>query len=106
MASSAITELRQLLNSTIRITVADGRIFLGSFIGTDQPMNILLTDTQEFRLESPTTGDNREDNELCSGRFVGQVLIPWKIVRKIEVQEPAQFPQRTRTQPDYDGYII
>ncbi|KAJ3998838.1 hypothetical protein F5050DRAFT_1566317 [Lentinula boryana] len=106
MASSAITELRQLLNSTIRITVADGRIFLGSFIGTDQPMNILLTDTQELRLESPATGDNREDNELCSGRFVGQVLIPWKIVRKIEVQEPTQSQQRTRTQLDYDGYIL
>ncbi|KAJ3829287.1 hypothetical protein EV361DRAFT_793575 [Lentinula raphanica] len=103
--SPAIAQLRQLLSSTLRISVADGRIFIGSFIGTDQPMNILLIDTQEFRLDNPETGkSNHEDDSVRSGRFVGQVLIPWKIVRKIEVQESSQ-PGR-RMQSDYNGYIL
>ncbi|KAJ4477855.1 hypothetical protein C8J55DRAFT_90138 [Lentinula edodes] len=109
MASSAtkispIDELRQLLTSTLRITVDDGRIFLGSFIGTDQPMNILLADTEEYRIESLEAGQN--DREPSPGRFVGQVLIPWKIIRKIEVQETAQPQPRTRAQPNYDEYVI
>ncbi|KIK66069.1 hypothetical protein GYMLUDRAFT_38544 [Collybiopsis luxurians FD-317 M1] len=118
--SSPIEKLRGLLSSTLRITVSDGRIFLGSFIGTDQPMNILLTDTEEYRIE-PVPGDGNqiqkeqgEEEErgtelgITNGRFVGQVLIPWKIIRKIEVQESQ--PQKARTMPSYEhgsmGYII
>ncbi|KAF5382856.1 hypothetical protein D9757_007298 [Collybiopsis confluens] len=110
---SSITKLRELLSSTLRITVNDGRIFLGCFIGTDQPMNILLTDTEEFRIEplvKERDGLGLEEEEdpnidaetTTAGRFVGQVLIPWKIIRKIEVQEPMAPAQRIRTTPSFD----
>ncbi|KAJ4485354.1 hypothetical protein J3R30DRAFT_1346585 [Lentinula aciculospora] len=105
--TSATAELRQLLSSTLRITVVDGRIFLGSFIGTDQPMNILLTDTEEYRIESSEAGKNdREESSSTSGRFVGQILIPWKIIQKIEVQEPVQPQPSARTQSGYDGHVM
>ncbi|KAJ7171655.1 hypothetical protein C8R43DRAFT_1120042 [Mycena crocata] len=77
MASAAIERLKGLLCETLRVTVTDGRIFIGSFAGTDQPLNILLLNTDEFRLGPDENPD---------GRYVGQVLIPWKLVVKAEVQ--------------------
>ncbi|KAF9068474.1 hypothetical protein BDP27DRAFT_1327092 [Rhodocollybia butyracea] len=93
--SSAVEKLRQLLASTLRISVSDGRIFLGSFIGTDQLMNILLTDTEEFRTTTTDAAEDDENQTNTAGRFIGQVLVPWKIIRKIEVQESGQSA-RTR----------
>ncbi|KAF5361661.1 hypothetical protein D9758_007321 [Tetrapyrgos nigripes] len=97
LASDPIRALHSLLRSTLRITVTDGRIFLGAFVGTDKPMNILLTETEEFRL-----GPGENPN----GRFVGQVMIPWKMITKIEAQESVV---QTRNQLDRDvraGYIM
>ncbi|KAJ7223195.1 hypothetical protein GGX14DRAFT_351830 [Mycena pura] len=76
MAPAAVVSLRALLCETLRVTVADGRIFIGSFAGTDQPLNILLLNTDEFRLGPDENPD---------GRYVGQVLIPWRLVVKAEV---------------------
>ncbi|KAJ7714582.1 hypothetical protein DFH07DRAFT_863302 [Mycena maculata] len=77
MASAAVELLKGLLCETLRVTVTDGRIFVGSFAGTDQPLNILLLNTDEFRLGPDENPD---------GRYVGQVLIPWKLVVQAEVQ--------------------
>ncbi|KAJ7139379.1 hypothetical protein C8R44DRAFT_303217 [Mycena epipterygia] len=75
--SAAVERLKGLLCENLRVTVADGRIFIGSFAGTDQPLNILLLNTDEFRLGPDENPD---------GRYVGQILIPWKLVVKAEVQ--------------------
>ncbi|KAJ6569420.1 hypothetical protein B0H19DRAFT_1135402 [Mycena capillaripes] len=77
MASAAVERLKGLLCETLRVTVADGRIFIGSFAGTDKPLNILLLNTDEFRLGPDENPD---------GRYVGQILIPWRLVVKAEVQ--------------------
>ena len=79
-----ILHLKDLLRETLRITVSDGRIFLGTFVGTDSLLNILLINTEEFRLGP---------DETRNGRYVGQVLIPWKLVVKAEASgrlEPEQ----------------
>jgi small nuclear ribonucleoprotein (snRNP)-like protein len=73
----AVERLKELLCQNLRVTVTDGRIFIGSFAGTDQPLNILLLNTDEFRLGPDENPD---------GRYVGQILIPWKLVVKAEVQ--------------------
>ncbi|KAJ7102614.1 hypothetical protein B0H15DRAFT_815368 [Mycena belliarum] len=77
MAPAAVERLQALLCENLRVTVTDGRIFIGSFAGTDQPLNILLLNADEFRLGPDENPD---------GRYVGQVLIPWKLVVKAEVQ--------------------
>ncbi|KAJ7237437.1 hypothetical protein B0H12DRAFT_106548 [Mycena haematopus] len=77
MSSAAVERLKGLLCQNLRVTVADGRIFIGSFAGTDVPLNILLLNTDEFRLGPDENPD---------GRYVGQILIPWKLVVKAEVQ--------------------
>ncbi|KAJ6573799.1 hypothetical protein DFH09DRAFT_915862 [Mycena vulgaris] len=77
MAPAAVERLKGLLCENLRVTITDGRVFIGSFAGTDQPLNILLLNTDEFRLGPDENPD---------GRYVGQVLIPWKLVVKAEVQ--------------------
>lgn len=76
-ATPAIQKLKDLLRETIRVSISDGRIFLGTFVGTDQPLNILLINTEEFRL-------GPEENK--GGRYIGQIMIPWQLVVKVEAQ--------------------
>ena len=75
---SSVKNLKELLRRTLRITTTDGRIFLGTFVGTDTQLNILLASTDEFRL-APL------DSVNLDGRFVGLVMIPRRLVVKIEV---------------------
>ncbi|KAK7468396.1 hypothetical protein VKT23_002911 [Stygiomarasmius scandens] len=97
VASNPIDTLKSLLRSTLRITVTDGRIFLGAFVGTDKPMNILLTETEEFRL-----GPGENPN----GRYVGQVMIPWKMITKIEAQDLVVETRDQLNKDVRDGYIM
>jgi len=55
----AIAKLQSLLRQFIRISIFDGRIFIGTFAGTDKLLNIILTNAEEYRL-SP----------LCVYRFL------------------------------------
>lgn len=76
----SIQLLKSLLRATLRISVADGRLFIGTFVGTDKAMNVLLVNTDEFRLGVDENPD---------GRFVGQILVPWELVKKVEAQGDA-----------------
>lgn len=80
---ASLSAVQSLLNDTLRVTITDGRIFLGTFVGTDSELNILLLNTDEFRL-----GPNENPN----GRFVGQVMIPWRLVNKVEARLSPQSP--------------
>ncbi|TFY71225.1 hypothetical protein EVG20_g1785 [Dentipellis fragilis] len=77
--TDAVLALKSLLRLTLRVFIADGRIFLGTFAGTDKSLNLLLVNTEEFRLGPSDNPD---------GRYVGQVMIPWRLVIKTEVQTP------------------
>ncbi|KJA29487.1 hypothetical protein HYPSUDRAFT_106790, partial [Hypholoma sublateritium FD-334 SS-4] len=68
-------QVHGLLRQLLRITVTDGRIFIGTFAGTDKPLNIILINAEEFRLGP---GQNPD------GRYVGQIMLPWKIIVKLE----------------------
>ena len=82
---SAVTTVQALLRQLLRITTTDGRIFIGTFAGTDKPLNIILVNTEEFRVGP---GQNPD------GRFVGQVMLPWKIIVKVEahMEPPGRDP--------------
>jgi N-alpha-acetyltransferase 38, NatC auxiliary subunit len=90
--STSISALKNILQQVLRITVLDGRIFLGTFVGTDQMLNVLLANAEEFRI-----GPNENPN----GRYVGQVMIPWKLVVKAE----AQVPSKNRDRPNESTII-
>ncbi|ORY81597.1 hypothetical protein BCR37DRAFT_348101 [Protomyces lactucae-debilis] len=41
--------LHDLLNQTLRMTVSDGRSFVGNFMCTDRDASVILSDTWEYR---------------------------------------------------------
>ncbi|THH33596.1 hypothetical protein EUX98_g570 [Antrodiella citrinella] len=73
----ALAQVKQLLHKSLRITIDDGRIFLGTFAGTDKQLNILLINADEFRL-SPLEHANP------NGRFVGLVMVPRRMIVRVE----------------------
>lgn len=90
-----ITAVKALLRETLRISITDGRIFIGTFAGTDQPLNIVLLNTEEFRRSAVAEGEDENEGEGEGGvggtaragwvgRYVGQVLVPWRLVIKVE----------------------
>ncbi|KAJ8082510.1 hypothetical protein PM082_008365 [Marasmius tenuissimus] len=89
-ANRSTHELHALFNNILRISVIDGRIFLGSFLGTDQALNLLLLDAEEFCVVDATLPnlDGRFDGGMLienpGGRYVGQIVIPWKEIVKVE----------------------
>ena len=74
--SLAIRKLIELLRQILRITIEDGRVYLGTFAGTDKLLNILLLNAEEYRI----------GQDGIAGRFVGQVLVPWRLVLNVESQ--------------------
>ncbi|KAI7852305.1 hypothetical protein BDC45DRAFT_192857 [Circinella umbellata] len=68
-----IKKLRSYLNFKTRITITDGRVFIGTFVCTDKQKNIILAQTKEFR------GDEH--------RMVGLVMIPGKHLVKVETED-------------------
>ncbi|KAL0947708.1 hypothetical protein HGRIS_013794 [Hohenbuehelia grisea] len=85
MPSYSLQHLHALLRHTLRISTTDGRVFIGTFAGTDQPLNVLLANAEEYRIGP---------DESPNGRFVGQILVPWRLVEKVEAQgEAGDFAQ-------------
>jgi len=78
--TEAIRNLKGVLRATLRIITHDDRAFIGTLVGTDKSLNIILVNTEEFRL-SP-------GEENTSGRYVGQVMIPWRLIESIGLQVP------------------
>lgn len=76
--SSALDMLRSTLSQYYKITIQDGRYFIGSFACIDRDKNMILTNTEEYRTFRP--------GEPPKARFVGMVMIPWKWVVKAEVE--------------------
>lgn len=44
-----IKTLRSYLNFKARVTITDGRVFIGTFVCIDKQKNMILAHTEEFR---------------------------------------------------------
>jgi small nuclear ribonucleoprotein (snRNP)-like protein len=75
--TEAIRNLKSILRGTLRIITQDDRAFVGTFVGTDKSLNILLVNTEEYRFDP---GENTD------GRYVGQVMVPWRLIQSIGLQ--------------------
>jgi N-alpha-acetyltransferase 38, NatC auxiliary subunit len=80
--TEAIRNLKSILRGTLRIITQDDRAFVGTFVGTDKSLNILLVNTEEFRLG----GGPGENTVTAAGRYVGQVMVPWRLIRNVGLQ--------------------
>ncbi|KAF9475998.1 hypothetical protein BDN70DRAFT_840001 [Pholiota conissans] len=80
---TALGKVKRLLQQLLRITVNDGRVFVGTFAGTDKPLNIVMINAEEFRIGPDQNPD---------GRYVGQIMLPWKIIVKVEAAPEKSRP--------------
>jgi small nuclear ribonucleoprotein (snRNP)-like protein len=79
----ALAAFQRLLRRSIRLTTIDGRVFLGTLVGADKAMNILMVSTHEYRPGEPP---GARTPQMEGGRFIGQAMVPWKRVVKVEVE--------------------
>ncbi|KAJ3159739.1 N-alpha-acetyltransferase 38, NatC auxiliary subunit [Geranomyces michiganensis] len=68
-------KLASLLNERMRITISDGRVFVGYFMCIDRSRNTILAAADEFK------NDER--------RFVGLIMIPGNHLVKAEIEAVA-----------------
>ena len=64
----------------MRVGIADGRVFVGVFACIDKGKNIVLVNTEEFRIGS------QPGSLGARGRYVGMVMVPWKYVVTVEAE--------------------
>lgn len=84
--------LTQLLNRTLHVHTADGRMFVGQLKCTDNERNLILAMTHECR--QPSQLDVQRAAQGASGnfhldmkkRFVGLVVVPGQHITKIELE--------------------
>lgn len=96
MDTPAIAAVRELLKETLRIVTSDDRVFIGTFVGTDQLLNILLVNTEEYILGSDTP----------NGRYVGQVMVPWRLIVQIGALCRSHDEQGKRREQNGGGLYI
>jgi small nuclear ribonucleoprotein (snRNP)-like protein len=91
----AIAKLQSLLRQYIRVSTTDGRIFIGTFAGTDKLLNIILTNTEEYRLTVLSRHPFNSiihvfpvrvkgEDSLPDGRYVSLVMVPWAHIACVE----------------------
>ncbi|KAF8321657.1 hypothetical protein DL93DRAFT_2051684, partial [Clavulina sp. PMI_390] len=74
--------LKSTLGEYYRISIQDGRVFIGAFTCMDKAKNIILTHAEEFYLESPGVYSSGQSIR----RYVGMIMIPWRYVITAEVE--------------------
>ena len=91
---TALDSLQGFLQQLLRITTTDNRVFLGTFAGTDKPLNIILINAEEYHISNQDSGQRVKLDE--DGRYVGQVMLPWKMIVKVEVYERDSAMEKER----------
>lgn len=94
-STQSLDIIKSFLRRSLRIKIKDGRIFIGTFAGTDQLLNVILINTEEYRVL---------DTDTPQGRYVGQVMIPWPWVVKAEVQGDRKPPIEDKMDGLHDDY--
>ena len=84
----AIDAVKSLLNRSMRIRTSDGRIFIGTFVCVDKQLNVVLTNTDEYRVTPRADANDNGTTEKVDerGRYVTMVMVPWRLVVKIEAR--------------------
>ncbi|KAF8608874.1 hypothetical protein BDV93DRAFT_211813 [Ceratobasidium sp. AG-I] len=76
--SDKVRELQSLLSKTLRVSIEDGRSFIGTFACIDREKNLVLSSTEEYPAPSLHSTDGP--------RFIGLIMVPWRWVVQVELE--------------------
>ena len=83
--SPGAVKLRSWLNSSLRITMSDGRVLIGIFLCTDRDANIILGSCSEYLPEEEVSDELPSESE--EPRMLGLVMVPGKHIVNISIDQ-------------------
>lgn len=85
------------VNYRMRVTIADSRTLVGTFLAFDKHMNLVLADTEEFRKIKQKKGTVGVSEEREEKRTLGLVLLRGEMVVSLSVDGPPPPEDDLRT---------
>eukprot|EP00301_Raphidiophrys_heterophryoidea_P013769 c2128_g1_i1.p1 GENE.c2128_g1_i1~~c2128_g1_i1.p1 ORF type:complete len:237 (-),score=36.77 c2128_g1_i1:232-942(-) len=101
MSMSKHNKIYQWLNYRMKVTIQDNRTIIGTFLAFDKHMNIVLSDSEELRIQyaKKKGGEDREER-----RSLGLTVIRGECVISMSVEGPPPADEsRLRSQPGVVG---
>jgi small nuclear ribonucleoprotein (snRNP)-like protein len=91
----AVATMRGLLQSTLRVTLSDGRVVTGKYQCLDEHLNFILQGATERRVVGERAGvEGSVDRQEV--RNLGLVMLPGKHMIKVEIKEIGRDPLEIR----------
>ena len=106
--ASKNTKMQQWLNYRIRVTVADSRMLVGSFMAFDKYMNLVICDCEEFqkvklKTKHPKTGKVvMEEKEVK--RLLGFVIIRGESIVSMTAEAPPPAEPKKQGEGTFSFY--
>lgn len=86
------------------MTVQDGRSLVGTFLAFDKHLNLVLSDTEEYRVMQNSTNKLRNIvEERQEKRLLGLIILRGENVVSIAVEGPPPTEQRPKLMPGGPG---
>jgi len=97
------SKLLLLIDSRLRVTISDRRVLVGTFLAFDKFMNLVLSDTEEFRVTTNTT--NGTTTEATQRRALGLIILRGENVVSITVEGPPPSKGTAKVTPGGPGAV-
>ena len=98
MTTAKGSKLLRYVEHRIRVTVQDGRTLIGTFLAFDKHLNLVLSDTEEYRMLTSRKQGSLLNvvEERQEKRLLGLIILRGENVVSIAVEGPPPVEQRAK----------